>query len=205
VDFVRAIVRVALVVSIVLIVFSVALSSSPRSVTSLIRNPSLLLRSLLSMNVLLPLFAAAMVSLVALRWAIGIALIALAMSPVPPVLPRKQLALVADREYTMGLFGASLLLAVVLAPLTLKLIGVFSTRTLSLAPLAIAKIMAVTVLVPFLLGMIVRHVRPAFAERASPVADKLQSLRRDLQAEDRERRRSEALWGHGPAAGGESA
>jgi BASS family bile acid:Na+ symporter len=166
-------VRVALVLSVLLIVLSVALRCTPRAVTSLIRNPSLLVRSLLSMNVLLPLFAALMVAVVDLRPAIEIALVALSISPVPPFLPRKQLALVANEEYVIGLLGASSLLAIVLAPLTVELVVVVSTREFSLAPLAIAKIVAVTVLVPFLFGMIVRRVRPAFAERASPLADKI--------------------------------
>jgi BASS family bile acid:Na+ symporter len=166
-------VRVALVFSVLLIVLSVALRCTPRAVTSLFRNPSLLVRSLLSMNVLLPLFAALMVALVELRPAIEIALVALSISPVPPFLPRKQLALVADQEYVIGLLGASSLLAFVLAPLTVELVGVLSTRGFSLAPLAIAKVVAVTVLVPFLFGMIVRRVSPAFAERASPLADRI--------------------------------
>jgi BASS family bile acid:Na+ symporter len=166
-------VRVALVFSVLLIVLSVALRCTPRAVTSLFRNPSLLLRSLLSMNVLLPLFAALMVALVELRPAIEIALVALSISPVPPFLPRKQLALVADQEYVIGLLGASSLLAIVLAPLTVELVGVLSTRGFSLAPLAIAKVVAVTVLVPFLFGMIVRRVSPAFAEWASPLADRI--------------------------------
>jgi BASS family bile acid:Na+ symporter len=170
---VAQLVRVALVLSVLLIVFSVALRCTPRALTSLFRNPSLLARSLLSMNVLLPLFAALMVALIQLRPAIEIALVALSISPVPPFLPRKQLALVADREYVIGLLGASSLLAIVLAPLTVELVGVLSTREFTLAPLAIAKIVAVTVLVPFLFGMIVRRVRPAFAERASPLADKI--------------------------------
>jgi hypothetical protein len=65
--------------SIMLIVFGFALRSSVRDVTSLFRNPSLLLRSLLAMNVLLPLFAASMGAVLALRPAIVIALVALAM------------------------------------------------------------------------------------------------------------------------------
>ncbi len=166
-------VRTTLLLSVLLIVFSVALRCTPRALTSLIRNPSLLVRSLISMNVLLPLFVALMVAVVELRPAIAIALVALSISPMPPFLPRKQLALVASEEYVIGLLGASSLLAIVLAPLTVELVGVLSTREFSVAPSAVAKIVAVTVLLPFLFGMIVRRVRPAFAERASPLADKI--------------------------------
>jgi bile acid:Na+ symporter, BASS family len=117
-------VRVALVISVLLIVFSLALRCAPRASTSLIRDPSLLVRSLLAMNVLLPLFAALMVAQLARRAAVGIALVALAVSPVPPFLPRKQLALVANEEYVFRFLGASSLLSIVLAPLTVALIGV---------------------------------------------------------------------------------
>jgi bile acid:Na+ symporter, BASS family len=166
-------VRLAILLSIMLIVFGFALKSSLREATSLFRNPSLLLRSMLSMNILLPLFAALMVREFALRPAIGIALIALAISPVPPFLPRKQLKLVAREEYIFGLLGASSLLAIVLAPLTVALIGAVFSRQISIAPAAIAKMVALTVLVPFSLGLIARHFRPALAERAGPLAGKI--------------------------------
>jgi BASS family bile acid:Na+ symporter len=165
--------RVVVLFSVLLIVFSFALRCTWLAATSLFRNPSLLLRSLLAMNVLLPLFAALLVAQFALRPAVGIALVALAVSPVPPFLPRKQLTLVASDEYIYGLLSASSLLAIVLAPLTLALIGVLSSQQLDLAPLAIAKIIALTILLPFSLGMIVRRMTPAFAQRASPIADQI--------------------------------
>jgi bile acid:Na+ symporter, BASS family len=71
------------------------------------------------------------------------------------------------------LFGARSLLAIVLAPLTVALIGVVFARQISIAPSAIAITVAVAVLVPFALAMIVRRMSPAFAERASPRAGKV--------------------------------
>jgi BASS family bile acid:Na+ symporter len=92
---------------------------------------------------------------------------------VPPFLPRKQLTLLGDVDYVFGLFAASSLLAIVLAPLTVAFIGVFWARQFSVAPLAIAKIIALTVVVPLALGMLVRRMTPAIAERASPLADRI--------------------------------
>jgi predicted Na+-dependent transporter len=163
------VIRFALLISVMLIVFGFGLSCTVRDATSLFRKPSLLVRSLLAMNVLLPFFAAALASYFALRPAIAIALIALAVSPVPPVFPGKELKLGAHPDYVFGLFGASTLLAIVLAPLTVALIGVAFSRHVSVAPLAIAKTVAFTVLVPFSLGVIVRAMIPAFAERASRI------------------------------------
>jgi bile acid:Na+ symporter, BASS family len=162
--------------SSVLIVFGFGLRSTVRDATTLFRHPSLLVRSVLATSVLMPLFAASIVAVFSLRPAIGIALIALAVSPVPPFLPAQQLKLVARQDYVFGLFGANSLLAIVLAPLTVALIGVVFARQISIAPSAIAITVAVTVLVPFALGMIVRRVRPAFAARASPRAGKIGML-----------------------------
>jgi BASS family bile acid:Na+ symporter len=162
--------------SSVLIVFGFGLRSTVRSATTLFRHPLLLVRSVIATSVLMPLFAASIVAMFSLRPAIGIALIALAVSPVPPILPDQQLKLVARQDYVFGLFGASSLLAIVLAPLTVALIGVVFSREISIPPSAIAITVAVTVLVPFSLGMIVRRVLPAFAQKTSPGAAKLGML-----------------------------
>src|SRR5277367_6140303 len=134
--------------SSIMIAFGFGLRSTVRDASALFRHPVLLVRSLFAMNVLLPLFAALMLAKFALRPPIGIALIAVAVSPVPPFLPGQQLKLVERQEFVLGLFGASSLLAIVLAPLTIGLIGLFSARQVSISPIAIAKIVALTVLVP---------------------------------------------------------
>jgi len=166
-------IRLAVLLSIMLIVFGFALRSTAREATSLFRKPSLLLRSLLAMNVLMPLFAASMVGVFALHPAIGIALVAVAVSPVPPFLPGKQLKLVLRRDYVIGLLGASSLLSIVLAPLTVALLGFLFSRSARIAPLAIAQMVAMTVLLPFSLGILLHRFAPAFADRASPLAAKL--------------------------------
>ena len=165
-------IKAVILVSVMLIVLSFALLATWRDATSLFRKPSLLLRSLLAMNVLLPLFAAASVALFALRPAVSIALIALAASPVPPFLPQKQLKLVVDQEYVFGLLGATSLLTVVLAPLTIALIGLAFSLQTHIAPAAIGRIVALTVLIPFALGLIIRRLIPTFALRASPLVSK---------------------------------
>jgi bile acid:Na+ symporter, BASS family len=169
---VEQLLRGAILLSITLIVLSFALRATWREATSLFRNPSLLLRSLVAMNVLMPLFAATLVALFTFRPAVAIALLTLAVSPVPPFLPRKQLRLVAEREYVLGLLSASALLNVVLAPLTVVLIGLAFSRHVDIAPEKIARMVGLTVLVPFALGLIINRLRPTFAARASPLADK---------------------------------
>jgi bile acid:Na+ symporter, BASS family len=169
---VAQLIKVAVLLSIMLIVLSFSLLATWRDATSLLGKPSQFLRSLLAMNVLLPLFAATLVALFALRPAVSIALVALAVSPVPPFLPQKQLKLVAHQEYVYGLLGATSLLSIVLAPLTIVLIGLAFSRPVSIEPAAIGRIVALTILIPFALGLIIRRLIPTFAVRASPLASK---------------------------------
>ena len=175
---VEQLIRVAILLSIMLIVLSFALRATWRDATSLFRNPSLLLRSLLAMNVLMPIFAATLVGLFTLRPAIAIALLTVAVSPVPPFLPLKQAKVAGEREweYIDGLLGATSLLSIVLAPASVVLLGLAFSRHMDIDPLKIARVVALTVLVPFALGLIINHLRPTFAASASPLAGKVGML-----------------------------
>jgi BASS family bile acid:Na+ symporter len=165
-------IRIAVLLSIMLIVLGFGLQCTWHESTSLFRNRSLLLRSLLSMNVFLPLFAAVLAGLFTLRPVVAVVLVALAVSPVPPFLPQKQSRLVGHHEYIYGLLGATSLLTIALAPLTVALVGVAFSHKASIDPLAIARVIALTVLAPFALGLILHRQIPAFSERASPIASK---------------------------------
>jgi len=166
-------IRVAIVLSIMLIVLSFALRATWRDSTSLFRNPSLLLRSLLAMNVVMPIFAMALVGLFSLRPEVAIALLTLAVSPVPPFLPREQLQVAGRRAYDVhSLLGATSLLSIVLAPASVVLIGLAFSHHVDIDPLKIARVVAVTVLLPFAAGLIINHLRPSFAASVSPLAGK---------------------------------
>jgi BASS family bile acid:Na+ symporter len=170
---IETLVRVVILLSEMLIVFGVAIRSSWTDATSLFRRPALLLRALLSMNVLLPLFAAYTAAVLDLRRAIEILLVALAVSPVPPLLPGKQLQLVTHQAYVFGLLGATSLLAIVLAPLAMAAIGLVFSHRMDVSPWVIARVVTLTVLLPFSLGIIARRHASKFAERASLVAGKV--------------------------------
>src|SRR5688500_14428366 len=96
-------ISIAIRASIGLIVFGLALNASPQDALYLFRRPGQLVRSLLAMNVMMPLFAAALAAAFDLNPAVKIALIALAVSPVPPVLPKKQLKAGGRASYAVGL------------------------------------------------------------------------------------------------------
>lgn len=75
--------------SIVLNVVLLGLDARPRDVIDLVRSPGKLTRSLLSIYILMPLFVGVGVAIFELHPAVEIALLALAVSPIPPLLPKK--------------------------------------------------------------------------------------------------------------------
>ena len=75
--------------SIAAIVASIAMGARLSDLSGLWERPGLLLRSLLAMFVVMPVVAVGIAVLFDLARMVEVALIALALSPVPPMLPRK--------------------------------------------------------------------------------------------------------------------
>src|SRR5436305_295298 len=109
-------ITLALKVSVMLVVFSLGLGVSAADVLYLRRRPGLLTRSLISIDVIMPLVAGAVAIIFHLRPAVEISLLALAISPVPPLLPRKGLKAGGHAPYIFSLLVAAAVLAIVLTP-----------------------------------------------------------------------------------------
>jgi BASS family bile acid:Na+ symporter len=157
--------------SMFLIVFGIGLHASVQDATYLFRHPGLLLRSLVAMNLVMLVAALLIVVLFNMAPEIEIALVALALSPVPPILPGKQLKAGGTSQYTVGLLAAASVAAIVVVPLGILLIDVLFGRSLHISPGDVAGIVVVSVLVPLFAGILIRTFAPAFAERiARPVS-----------------------------------
>ena len=152
-------------VSILLTVFTLGLQTSIDDVLSLLRRPSLLLRSLLAMSVVMPLVALALDAAFKFRPAVEIALVALALSPVPPVLPKKELKAGGSSSYGFGLLVIAGLFAIVFVPLALEVVERVFSVPLQLSPGQVAQIILLTVLAPLGLGVLFKSVAPTLAER----------------------------------------
>ncbi|MGH9855063.1 MAG: bile acid:sodium symporter family protein [Blastocatellia bacterium] len=166
-----ALIILALKASVFLNVFALGLNASPRDATYLLRNPKRLAQALSSMFVVMPLFAAALASAFDLHPAVKLALITLAVAPIPPLLPKKAMKAGGESSYAIGLLVAAALLSIVFTPLAVDLLGKWFGTPAQISPLAIARLVLLTVIVPLGAGMLVRRVAPAFAERGqSPIA-----------------------------------
>lgn len=157
----------AIKISIFLIVFALGLKTEKGDAVYLLRRPSLLLRSILSMNIAMVAVAVATSALFDLPFPVEVALIALAVSPVPPILPKKQTKAGGSASYSISLLAAAAMAAIVLAPLAVGLAGAFFGREAGISLAAVAKTVLVTVLVPLGLGIAVRMFAPLLAERAA--------------------------------------
>jgi predicted Na+-dependent transporter len=153
----------AIKASIMLLVFALGLHAGWRDATYLVRQPGLLARSLLSMNVIMPLFAAAVAALFDLNPVVKVTIIALALAPVPPILPGKQAKAGGSAAYTIGLLVAAALFAVVLVPAGVTLIAKAFSKEVHVGASGIMLIVLMSILAPLLAGMIVNAFAPAFA------------------------------------------
>ena len=164
------VVGLALRTSIFLIVFSLGLRANHADVLYLLSRPGRLSRSLLAMNVIMPLVAVGLSLAFNLHPAVKTALVCLSLAPVPPILPKKELKAGGHGSYVIGLLFAAALLAIVFIPLAEHVLRILFNVGIDRPPTMVVGLVAVTVLLPLVAGILARRLAPALAERwASPL------------------------------------
>jgi len=143
--------------SILLMVLGIGLNASWQDAVFLVRRPALLIRSLLSMYVIMPLVAAGLVIALDLPAAVQIALVALMVSPIPPILPKKELKAEGHASYAISLLVTIAVLSIISVPITVSWLAVAFDRTGGVSSLAIAKVVLSSVLVPLAIGIAIRQ------------------------------------------------
>ena len=162
---------IVLAASALLSLFSIGLKASLQDATCMFRRPGELFRALLAMNILMPLFAIALISIFAFSPAVRIALVALSVSPIPPPIPAKMVKAGGTESYAIGLHIAVGLLAIIFVPLAMEIIGLVRNVELHMSMAPVAKVIFMSVLIPIVAGVGVHKLAPALAERLSqPIA-----------------------------------
>ena len=157
--------------SIVLTTLGVGLNASPREAVSLFRDPGRLLRSIAAMMVIVPLFAIIVARAFELEAPVKIALVALSVSPVPPLWPKKTHWAGGQDSYTIGLLVATGLLSIIIVPIAIQVFEAIFSISLQVSAGSIAAIAFVTVLLPTAVGIVIRRFAPRVATRfARPTA-----------------------------------
>lgn len=157
--------------SILLVVFGIGLRATLDDALHMVRRPAGLLRALLAMFVVMPLLAVLLDRTFDLRPEVEIAIVALAISPIPPLLPLKESKAGADTSYGLGLMVSMAVLAIVLVPLASELLGLAFGHRFAAAPATIARIILLMVVLPLAAGILCHHLAPQLARRLQkPVA-----------------------------------
>jgi bile acid:Na+ symporter, BASS family len=167
----KHLVMLALQLSILATVFGFGLRATVKDVLYLIRNPSLLGRSVVAMFVIMPLVALALVRAFHLEPRLEIALICISIAPLPPIIPKKLAKAGGHPAYGLALTAVVALFAVVFVPVASALLGRFFGQPFAMGGGAIARVMLLTIVLPLAAGMIVRATLPAVADRIErPIA-----------------------------------
>jgi len=157
--------------SLFLVVFAIGLQASARDLGYLFRKPGLLARSLVSMNVVMVIFAVATAVTFKMHPAVKIALVALACSPVPPILPNKQTRAGGTEEYVIGLLCTMAAVAIIVVPLAIELIGHVAGLNIHMPFTRVASTVFLSVLIPLAAGVLVRAFLPEFARETARPAE----------------------------------
>jgi bile acid:Na+ symporter, BASS family len=159
--------------SVLLLVFALGLQATASQATYLFRHPLRLVRAFVALAVVVPLLAAGAALLLDLPRPIELAMVAMSISPVPPLLPKQQLAQGARADYVYGLLVAAALLSIVLVPFSVWMLGLVFHRAAHFGSGDVAMLVGTTVVAPVSLGILVHRLSPARAERIAPALMKL--------------------------------
>ena len=157
--------QLAFQVSTALTVFGFGLAASVQDVLFVVRRPRLLVISLVSMFIVMPFIA------LGLAWVFDppqlarVALVALALSPVPPLLLGKARKAGGNTSYGLGLTATVSILSIVLVPALVEFLGALMGRAFRQGPATVAGQVLVAVVLPLTAGMLVRAFLPRAANR----------------------------------------
>ncbi len=160
----KYLVVVAFQFSLLVIVFGYGLRAEFADLLYLFRRPALLVRSLFAVLVLMPAVAVLLARWFDFTPTVEIALVALAISPLPPLLPTREAKAGGGQNYGLGLMVVLAVLSIALVPLAVRMLGSVFGRTYVTTPAAIAVVTSTSILLPMLVGMVTRAFAPRFAD-----------------------------------------
>ena len=162
-----ALVQFGVNLSMALMVFCVALKAGTAQVRLGITDPGLLARSLIAMYVVMPLIVVGIAYVLELNHALEVALVLLALSPVPPILPKKEIEAGGSTRYVLGLLAVASLVAVLVVPGGIALIGPIFGQHVMIPAGVTTKVVATSVLLPLIAGFVIAHFVPQFAKKVA--------------------------------------
>lgn len=169
----QALIPLVFTVSLAGLVIAVGMDADLDDLLAFFRRPQQLLKAVLAVNVVVPVAAVLLVSVFPLSPIARAGVLLMAVSPVPPLVPGKQIKVGADRSYGYGLYVALIVLAVLIVPVTVEIVGRMYNVDVHIAPAPVARSVALTVLAPLAVGVLVRRFAPGLAQKLVPLVRRI--------------------------------
>jgi len=160
--------KLIVVATIMLQVLAVGVQADPPDLLTCVRRPLWLLRIIAAMFIGVPLLAVGLVKMSSAPMGMKVSIILLAVAAVAPLLPRKLLKLGVGHAFADSLAAITMLLAIPLVPITVKILGAMFGRDMVVPPASVAATLASTFLVPFAVGMALKAM---LGERALRIGE----------------------------------
>lgn len=166
-ELVQTVVELVLSVSLALTIFAFSMRAGKEDFLFFVKERRLLLISLLSVFALAPMVAIAVIYWVDPPLVVRVAIAAMSISILPPLLPWKQLESKGDHHYAIGLTLIVAVLAIAFVPAQADLLGRVNHHPYGVPPGEIASYVGVIVLIPTIFGMSIAYRWSTFAEKVS--------------------------------------
>jgi bile acid:Na+ symporter, BASS family len=141
-----------------------------------VARPGLLLKSLLSVDLIVPLIAIAVILLIMPARSTSIGLLLLAASPAAPLVLNNISRAGGKLDYAVSLQVMLASLAIITTPLTIFILSSITNLHLGVGPLAVARQVGFIILVPIIAGIVFRWLFPALARRIVRPLEALSSV-----------------------------
>lgn len=143
-----------------LVVIAIGVSARPGDTLLLIRKPRLGGRAMLAMFVLVPAFVLLLTAMFPLARPLRAALLALAVSPMPPIILQQEIEAGGDADYSVGLQILGTGFSILVVPVMLVIIEAVFGVTGSFDPFAMSRILLASVALPLGIGMLLGRLLP---------------------------------------------
>lgn len=159
------IVKLLAVASLLCLVLSFGLETRMADAFAFLQAPDLSIRAMAAMFLVVPAVALALSLWLPLVPATMFALLALAVSPMPPIFPGKGAKVGGGSRYVMSLFVLATAFTFIAAPLILHLDARILGVGLAFEPKQVLLTLTVTAMGPLVAGLILGSIAPALAQR----------------------------------------
>lgn len=163
----------ALEASLFGLILSIGLESRWSDIAYALSNPRVLFRAIIAVNLVVPLSAVILCTLLPIAPWTRAGLIMMAVAPLAPFAPLKMLKSGAQRSFVLGTYVALMIASVLIIPATAAILGFVAPRQVVVPPLVIAAYVIDTVITPLVIGIFVHSTWERQSERLAPIVRKL--------------------------------